>query len=249
MHNDHFSSYSDDYAKFRPRYPERLIGPLCKLVKDKKQALDCGTGNGQVAEQLAPHFGRVYGIDISPQQMALSSKKDNVHYRVSPSESTPFPNGSFDLITAAQSYHWFEEASFWEETYRILKPGGIVALWGYSLLEVDEEIDRLIRVLYHEILGEQYWDPARKKVEKEYKDILFPCQEVPFPNTYIELNWQRHELLGYLGTWSAVRKMIKSTGDDPLVELRAYLITHWEDTDLHAVRFPLFGRIGTINQG
>ncbi len=246
LRKDHFSSYAASYAKFRPNYPEQLISTICEVVEHKIQALDVGTGNGQVAMQLAEHFQTVYGVDISPQQMAQSSRRANVHYMISNAESTPFADRSFDLIVAAQSYHWFGEEQFWQEMKRLAKPGAVAAIWGYQLLRVDHDVDELIDDLYYNTLGQKYWDPERKKIEDQYQSIHFPCDELPFPDAEILLNWTWEELLGYISTWSAVQKYIREKRQNPLKDLEHYLLEHWEEEATHEAHFPIFGRLGRI---
>ena len=50
---DNFSKQADLYSKFRPGYPKKLFDFLLPFVPDKKNAWDCGTGNGQVAAKLS----------------------------------------------------------------------------------------------------------------------------------------------------------------------------------------------------
>ncbi|MEX0681015.1 MAG: hypothetical protein WD097_06500 [Balneolales bacterium] len=64
---DNFSEQSNQYAEFRPLYPEELFDFLLSLVPDRYSAWDCGTGNGQVAGQLANYFDKVAATDISRQ--------------------------------------------------------------------------------------------------------------------------------------------------------------------------------------
>jgi len=44
-------------------------------------------------------------------------------------EATGLPDASFDLVTAAQAYHWFDRPRALDESARILRPGGGVALF------------------------------------------------------------------------------------------------------------------------
>ncbi|RXJ74411.1 SAM-dependent methyltransferase [Veronia nyctiphanis] len=43
-------------------------------------------------------------------------------------EATSLPSGSVDLITAAQAFHWFNNAESQKEFRRILRPDGLVAV-------------------------------------------------------------------------------------------------------------------------
>ena len=65
MIKDNFSTQANAYAKYRPYYPEEMIAYIVSFVKDKNEALDIATGNGQVAKELSGYFKQVYGTDIS----------------------------------------------------------------------------------------------------------------------------------------------------------------------------------------
>ncbi|MEM9324617.1 MAG: class I SAM-dependent methyltransferase [Bacteroidota bacterium] len=248
MQKDLFSAHAASYAKFRPSYPKPLIKDICEHASGRSQALDVGAGSGQVAELLADHFETVYGIDISTQQLAQSTEQPNVHYRVSSAERTPFASSSFDLVTAAQAYHWFDEAAFWQEVERIAKPGAVIGIWGYQLLRIDDKVDCIIDELYGATLGSKYWGPERRKVDEGYRFIQFQAEEITFPNHSMTWYWTKDDLLGYIATWSAVQKYLRETHKDPMEPLRAYLHSHWGSAERRQVRFPIFGRLGRIKQ-
>jgi hypothetical protein len=44
---DHFSARSDDYARYRPTYPDKLFQYLASVVEERSVAWDCATGSGQ----------------------------------------------------------------------------------------------------------------------------------------------------------------------------------------------------------
>ena len=109
-------------------------------MPDKKTAWDCGTGNGQVAVKLSQYFNEVYATDLSSAQIENADKK-NIFYSVENAEETLFPDNKFDLITVAQAIHWFDFENFYNEVERNLKPGGIIAVIGYDIFRINEEIN------------------------------------------------------------------------------------------------------------
>jgi ubiquinone/menaquinone biosynthesis C-methylase UbiE len=96
--------------------------------------LDIGCGGGRTVSKLAARAtqGRVYGIDYSPDSIATSIKKNAqgiVAGRVSIQQGSvsklPFPDGTFDLITAVEThFFWPDLPSDMREVFRVLKPGG-----------------------------------------------------------------------------------------------------------------------------
>ena len=105
---DNFSTQSAQYAKFRPKYPEKLYDFLFSKVVTTEFAWDCATGNGQVAVELAKKFNHVDATDISEKQLINAPQLPNITYKVESAEQTEFPENNFDLITVAQSFHWFK---------------------------------------------------------------------------------------------------------------------------------------------
>jgi hypothetical protein len=58
-------------------------------------------------------------------------------------------------------------------------------------------------------------------------------------------SWSLPQLLGYLGTWSAVQRMIQERGNDPLEQIRPTLSQRWGDPERErSVAWPLSIRIG-----
>src|SRR3954468_4081905 len=102
MAKDLFSKQSDVYAKFRPTYPKELFEYILSFVQQRNSAWDCATGNGQAAVMLSDYFKNVEATDISEAQLANAVQKENINYRISPAEQTPFDDNTFDLVTVAQ---------------------------------------------------------------------------------------------------------------------------------------------------
>lgn len=119
---DNFSKQAAGYAKYRPVYPPELYDFILANAPRKQAAWDCGTGNGQAANELAKTFDKVYATDISQKQIEKAVQQSNIFYSVQPAEQTNFPGNSFDLITVAQALHWFKFDDFYTELKRVAKP-------------------------------------------------------------------------------------------------------------------------------
>lgn len=132
---DLFSDKPENYGSFRPGYPPELLVFLRDKLYSHKRALDCGTGNGQMAGELAKFMKEVEATDMSPQQIECAVRKNNINYSVQQAEKLNFPNDFFDLITVAQAIHWFDFSQFYREAIRILKPAGLIAVVGYAFSE------------------------------------------------------------------------------------------------------------------
>jgi hypothetical protein len=242
---DYFSGQSRAYATFRPVYPRELYDFIFGHLQKKLCAWDCATGNGQVAQYLAGHFESVYATDISQPQIDHAFRKENIFYSVSAAEQTSFPENQFDLITVGQALHWFDADKFYREVRRTGKCGSLLAVWGYALLTVDPVIDELFMDFYNNKIG-VYWDEARKLVENYYRDIPFPFQEIRCPEFHIAVKWTSDQFIGYLSSWSATQKYIRTHGVDPVESFREDLKSVWTSGEVKPVTFPVFMKLGRI---
>ncbi|MDB5273019.1 MAG: methylase involved in ubiquinone/menaquinone biosynthesis [Chitinophagaceae bacterium] len=240
---DLFSHQAEQYQQFRPTYPQELYEFLITCVPENKTAWDCGTGNGQVAGELAHYFKQVYATDISTKQLEQAVQLPNILYKVEAAENTSFLSHHFDLITVAQAIHWFDFSSFYKEVERTLKPDGILAVMGYALLSVDQKTDAVIDRFYHDIIG-AYWDKERKYIDELYQTIPFPFQELQTPTFFQRENWSLEQFIGYLGTWSAVQRYIEEKGHNPLALIEEDLLRVWKKGESKTVTFPILLRVG-----
>jgi SAM-dependent methyltransferase len=241
---DHFSACATGYARFRPRYPDTLFRWLAGLAPSTDLAWDCATGSGQAAVGLAVHFDRVVATDVSARQLAAAQPRDNVEYRVAPAEASGLSPQSVSLITVAQALHWFAGPRFWAEARRVAKPGAVLACWCYELFSVNPAIDALVDELYHETLA-GCWPPERRHVETGYAEIEFPFKRIEAPAFEMTAEWTAEQLVGYLGTWSAVARYRAARGVDPMARFKALL----EDRSLEPllpVRWPLKMLVGRL---
>ncbi len=214
------------------------------MVRERQVAWDCATGNGQAAEGLARHFHCVAATDASKQQIAQAQHKDRIHYCIALAEHAPFQSGSADLVTVAQALHWFNPERFFAQVNRVLKSGGIVAVWCYNLLELDPNIDSLLLHYYENVVG-PYWAPERRLLEMGYRTMPFPFEEYSAPPIFIESDWNLYDLAGYLGTWSATQQYIRANGTDPVPEIAEQISKFWGDPAASKhIRWPLSIRIG-----
>lgn len=242
---DNFSTQSNDYARYRPVYPQALIDYLISLTENQDSCWDCGTGNGQLAVQLAGTFQKIYATDISENQLNNATSKPNIDYSLQSAEQTNFPDNHFDLITVAQAAHWFDFELFNREVKRVLKSNGVIALFGYGLVEVEGEIGEIIKRFYWNVT-KPYWDPERDHIEAKYQTIPFPFEEImDVPNFDIKKEMSLEELTGYIGTWSAVQHFKKANGYHPVDKLRDDLSKIWNEGK-REVTFPTFVRLGRV---
>ena len=244
MLKDLFSKQAEDYAKYRPVYPKGLFEYILQFVTEKNTAWDCATGNGQAAFALAQYFKKVIATDISEKQLSLAKPHPNIKYQIAAAEQTNFPDNSFDLITVAQAYHWFKFDAFENEVKRVAKKDAVIAVWGYNLFSTNNAaINAVIKKFYTEIVG-AYWDAERKYIDNCFSSVPFNFTPLPTKDFFINTEWSKDDVVGYLNSWSAVQHFIDDRKYNPVDDIISDLDLLWKD--IKHVSFPVFLKLGRI---
>ncbi len=129
-----FSDRVEAYVKFRPGYPAELVETLLQTTRAGKESMvaDVGSGTGILTRLLLDQGLRVYAIEPNANMRSaaetLLADYPNFTSIDAPAERTGLSENSLDLITAAQAFHWFNNATTKTEFRRILKPEGQLAL-------------------------------------------------------------------------------------------------------------------------
>ncbi|MGH7583530.1 MAG: class I SAM-dependent methyltransferase [Gemmatimonadales bacterium] len=216
------------------------------MAPARNDAWDCACGSGQATLPMSERFQRVIATDPSDEQLRQAPPLPRVTWRVATAEESGLATASVDAISVGQALHWFDLTRFWDEVRRVLRPGGVIVAWSYGLASVDDAaITQAIRHFHDDVVG-PYWPLERGHVEARYRDIELPFARLPPPELDLRIVWTLDQLLGYLGTWSAVGRSIAATGSDPLDAFTSQLRAIW-GSGPRAVTWPLTilaGRVG-----
>jgi SAM-dependent methyltransferase len=241
---DHFSRQSADYNRYRPGYPADLIEWVASRAPDRGLAVDCATGNGQAAIALAGHFEAVLAVDGSRAQLERAQPHPRVRYELALAEQLPLPDRSAALVAAAQAVHWFDFARFHAECRRVLKPGGVIAVWTYEKFRGGAAIDAILDRFYADVVGD-YWPSERRYVEQAYLTLPFPWAEEVVPAFQLQTDWSLEQVIGYLASWSSVQRYRDAhPGQDPLPAVAAELATLWPAEGTLRLNWPVHLRLG-----
>jgi ubiquinone/menaquinone biosynthesis C-methylase UbiE len=134
--------------------------------------------------ETAPNI-RVVGIDIEPallQDAQRDASRDGVQNRASfllaDAHALPFPDGSFDMVLSIASLHlWHDRQRAINESYRVLRNGGVVSML----------VGR--RLIY----PGKVWllDFVTKRSAKYLKSIFEAARFKEIQTVYAESNWLR----------------------------------------------------------
>lgn len=133
---ERFTSRVENYVRYRPYYPEALI-PLLQsetgLTPDWTIA-DIGSGPGNLTRQFLAFGAAVYGVEPNQAMReageVLMANEPRFTSVAGTAEVTTLPDGSADLITAGQAFHWFDPTTTRIEFRRISRsPGWVALIW------------------------------------------------------------------------------------------------------------------------
>lgn len=131
---DKFTGKTFYYNNARPAYAETLLNTLYADYGFTSQSkiADIGSGTGIFTEQLLKRGSTVYGVEPNADMRALGETKLKEYRNFisvnGDATNTTLLNSSINIVTAAQSFHWFPLDEFRKECNRILQPNGLVVI-------------------------------------------------------------------------------------------------------------------------
>ncbi len=182
-----FSGRVENYIRYRPSYPAKAVDFIIQKfgITGASVIADIGSGTGIFTELLLNHAGKIYAVEPNPDmRKAAESLLCGYPAFVSvngSSEATTLDSGSIDLITSAQSFHWFDREKSKIEFKRILKPEGkVLLLWNTRKTNTPilVEYEKLLKDHandYKEIHHKNINDAAFKKFfhRGEFQKVVF----------------------------------------------------------------------------
>jgi SAM-dependent methyltransferase len=122
-----FASVADAYERGRPEYPRDAVAWL--TGETPCDVVDLGAGTGKLTRGLVALGHRVTAVEPLPEMLEhLRAATPEATASLGSAESIPLPDGSADVVVAAQAFHWFDHAVALPEIARVLRPGGRLAL-------------------------------------------------------------------------------------------------------------------------
>ncbi len=148
-------------------------------LKPGEVVLDLGSGGGfdvfLAARKVEPS-GQVIGVDMTPEMIAKARKNkiafqaqtglNNVEFRLGEIEHLPVANNSVDVVLSNCVVNLsVDKAQVWREVYRVLKPGGRVAISDIALLKpLPDEVRSSVEALVGCIAGAVFIEETKQFV-------------------------------------------------------------------------------------
>ncbi|MZD04751.1 methyltransferase domain-containing protein [Streptomyces sp. SID5785] len=128
-----FDTVASQYATARPGYPPALFDAVEEIggrALGGLRTVDVGAGTGIATRLLRERGADVLAVEPGPGMAAeLRRALPGVPLVRGIGDALPLADGSADLVTYAQSWHWTDPARSVPEALRVLRSGGALALW------------------------------------------------------------------------------------------------------------------------
>lgn len=100
-------------------------------IKDWMKVLDIACGDGYGTRILAQRCREIYGADIDKNIIAYNRENlsdMNIRYDIEDVTNLSYQDNEFDAITSMETLEHVNVQKYFEELYRVLKPGGILII-------------------------------------------------------------------------------------------------------------------------
>ena len=150
-------------------------------LQEGQTVLDLGSGGGfdvfQAGERVKTS-GRVIGVDMTPEMLARARKNieqyrqrtglDNVEFRLGEIEYLPVPDTCVDVALSNCVINLSpDKPQVWREIFRVLKPGGKIAVSDLALLKpLPDDIRKMAAALVGCVAGAALVEETRALLEK-----------------------------------------------------------------------------------
>ncbi|MGH3423865.1 MAG: class I SAM-dependent methyltransferase [Nocardioidaceae bacterium] len=181
-----FGGVAGAYERTRPGYPERATRWL--VGERPARVLELGAGTGKLTSALVDAGHDVTATEPSTSMLIRLAARLDVPCVQATAEALPFPANSFDVVVAAQAFHWFDLAEALPAIARVLRDDGTLSLaWNLR----DETIPWTRRLT--EIIGSESHDLS------VYADELAMSGLFSVPERAAFGFWQQLDLDSLLG--------------------------------------------------
>lgn len=166
---------AQDYDKKEKYLNSFEKGKLLSLLSDlkNKKVLDVGAGTGRISLELFSLGAQVTALDVSEKILeVLKRKNKKIATVVGEAENLPFENESFDLVVSAfLIVHLKDPARFFDEVYRVLKPGGI-----FLVTNINQKEPPIVKTQIGNIQIKSYYHRP-EKIREILSDLAFSIEK------------------------------------------------------------------------
>ena len=134
LNADRFLGFADVYNNARPTCPEKGKEIILNYLGYKPRlVVDIGCGTGLSTRVWSDTSEKIIGIEPGKDMMRVAKEEsaglNNISFVSRFSDNTGLEDECADVVTCSQSFHWMNPKTTIPEVARILKKGGIFAVY------------------------------------------------------------------------------------------------------------------------
>jgi len=146
-----------DYDELRPSYAPEAVAWVAERssLRAGSVVVDLAAGTGQLSRRFAPLDVDLVAVEPAANMRAvLADRVPTVRIEDGTAEAIPRADRSVDAVVVGNAFHHFERRAAFAEIHRVLRPGGVLALfWAWQLEEEHlsipgmREIDQVVEAV------------------------------------------------------------------------------------------------------
>jgi SAM-dependent methyltransferase len=120
-----------DYEAARPSYPPDAVAWFVEHLRiaPGRRVADVAAGTGKLTRLLVPTGAELLAVEpVAGMRATFHRLLPDVELVAGTAEALPLAAGSFDAMTVAQAWHWFDHERATAEAGRVLRKGGRLGL-------------------------------------------------------------------------------------------------------------------------
>jgi SAM-dependent methyltransferase len=153
---------------FRLGYAPELYDALESAGLGKEMhVLDAGCGIGLASEPLHRSGRRITGVDRMVELLDFARERmPEGDFREADVHALPFEDETFDAAVSAQTFHLFQRPPAMLELIRVVRPGGLIAVWWKALA-----FDSPIRAFRERVARDCDFEPVPDLLGSGFRDF------------------------------------------------------------------------------
>ncbi len=130
INKERFTGFSELYDDSRPNPPQKVVQIIRTYIDAVSCIADLGSGTGLSAKIWESEADTIIGIEPTDDMRNVAAAKyKNILFINADSYNTKIKSQTADVVTCSQSFHWMEPKSTLQEVNRILRSGGVFAVY------------------------------------------------------------------------------------------------------------------------
>ncbi|HUI70717.1 MAG TPA: class I SAM-dependent methyltransferase [Spirochaetia bacterium] len=246
-----FETAAEKYEEFRPSYAMGVVDGLVHRahLSEGARLLEIGCGTGKATRLFAPKGFQMDCVDPGEQLLEIAKTVckpwPNARFSRAKLEELTLPPDFYDLVFAAQAFHWVDPETRWKRCHATLAPGGTMALlYNYAAIPADgpqrELSQRILALSGGTLVPKDHEEEIKRWVQEMAATGLFTGPET------IRKGWsERHDAESYLGlslTYSDFMVLEKSAKELISEAIRAAVRKNGGFWDVQFVTTAIHGR-------